>query len=130
MNVTVRAEPLKLSSLNLHTFGASKGAGFARARRTREVRDTVRVLVEPHVGEGRLESFTITRVGAGTLDDDNLVGACKPVLDGIADAFGLNDRSFVLLGDRPGIHWRPAQRSEGRGRFAVILDLVLAQDVP
>ncbi len=40
---------------------------------------------------------TITRIAPRKLDDDNCVRACKAVRDGVADAFGLDDRDERLL---------------------------------
>lgn len=34
---------------------------------------------------------TLTRYSAGTLDDDNLIGACKAIRDGIADWLRIDD---------------------------------------
>lgn len=45
---------------------------------------------------------TMTRISPGTLDDDNLRPALKPIRDGIADAFGVADND-------PRIEWRYAQ---------------------
>ena len=36
-------------------------------------------------------AVVLTRIGPGTLDSDNLRGACKAVRDGVADALGIND---------------------------------------
>ena len=46
---------------------------------------------------------TLTRVGPRPLDDDNLRGALKSVRDGIADAFGMDDRD-------PRVTWLYGQR--------------------
>ncbi len=51
--------------------------------------------------------ITMNRLGR-RLDDDNLAGACKPLRDGIADAFGLNDRDSR-------IKWVPAQSPAPKG---------------
>lgn len=52
---------------------------------------------------GRRITITLVRIGPGTLDDDNLSGACKAVRDGVADALGIDD-------DDPRVRWRYAQR--------------------
>jgi hypothetical protein len=51
----------------------------------------------------------LTRVCSGKLDDDNLVGAFKPVRDGVADALGIDDRVFVISN----VVGQPAQASSG-----------------
>jgi len=61
-------------------------------------------------------TITLTRISAGTLDDDNLQGACKHVRDGIADAFGVPDN------DRR-ITWRYAQEKCKRGAFGVRVEV-------
>jgi hypothetical protein len=54
------------------------------------LRDAVSDIAAP-----QWQSFiiTITRVGAGSLDGDNLVAACKPVRDELAAWIGIDDRS-------------------------------------
>ncbi len=46
---------------------------------------------------------TLVRIAPRTLDDDNLRGALKATRDGVADAFGVDDRD-------PRVEWRYAQR--------------------
>lgn len=53
---------------------------------------------------------TLTRLSAGTLDDDNLQGAMKAVRDGVADAYGVADND-------PGLAFRYAQARCPRGEF-------------
>lgn len=50
--------------------------------------------------------------GGPVPDDDNLKGACKHYLDGIADAVGVNDKRFRLLE----IEWLP---KEGAGKIVI-----------
>lgn len=50
----------------------------------------------------------LVRVAPGELDDDNLRAALKPVRDGVADAFGSDDRTPMIV-------WSYAQE-KGRGR--------------
>jgi len=123
--VMVTIDGLRLESLNRPMFGASRGAVFARARRVRELRQSVRSHVLPHVGTGELRAIEITRISPRRLDDDNLVGACKPVLDGIADAWEVNDRTFVIVGDREGVRVTARQDSYGPKRFGLIVRLLL-----
>jgi hypothetical protein len=35
--------------------------------------------------------ITITRIAPRKFDDDNCIAGCKPIRDGVADAFGLRD---------------------------------------
>jgi hypothetical protein len=65
-------------------------------------------------------------VAPGTLDDTNLIAAFKPVEDGIARAVGLNDRDFVIVGDRPGVRVTFAQEKRGAGVYGV--EIVLGRD--
>ena len=57
---------------------------------------------------------TITRVGPGRLDDDNLSGACKYVRDEIARAVGVDDGSNQYT-------WRYEQRV---GDYGVDVEIV------
>ena len=57
---------------------------------------------------------TMTRLSSGELDDDNLQGACKAIRDGIADAYGIDDRDKR-------IKWQYAQAKCKRGQFGVIV---------
>lgn len=66
----------------------------------------------------RQMTVTMTRISAGTLDDDNLAGACKHVRDGIADAFGVPDND-------PRIVWRCQQEKCKRGQHGVRVDIAL-----
>jgi hypothetical protein len=59
---------------------------------------------------------TMTRLSAGTLDDDNLRGSLKAVVDGIADRLGVDDAS-------PLVEWRYAQRKVKRGHYGVEVQL-------
>jgi hypothetical protein len=55
---------------------------------------------------------TMTRISAGTLDDDNLQPALKAIRDGIADAFGVKDND-------PRIEWQYAQERGKPRDYAV-----------
>jgi hypothetical protein len=113
---------MRLASLNKSGFGMTRGAAMGLSAKIKAVRETVRAQMLPYAARGKLVTIRATRIG-GKLDDDNLVGAFKPVLDGIARAFGVNDKTFVILGDRPGVRVYPEQRFEGRGVFAVELEI-------
>lgn len=62
---------------------------------------------------------TMTRLSAGSLDDDNLQGAFKAIRDGVADAYGVPDND-------PRITWLYAQERCKRGEFGVRVELVAA----
>lgn len=55
---------------------------------------------------------TMTRLSAGTLDGDNLQGACKAIRDGVADWLGCADNN-------PNVTWRYAQERTHRGHYGV-----------
>ena len=57
-------------------------------------------------------TVTMTRLSAGTPDDDNLRSALKSVRDGIADRLGIDDRD-------PRVSWAYAQEKCSRGKFGV-----------
>ena len=79
-----------------------------KARRVKHHRSTARLLTQQAARATALPvDVTLTRIAPSSgLDDDNLAGALKSVRDGIADAFGVDDRD-------PRIVWRCAQ---GRGK--------------
>jgi hypothetical protein len=62
---------------------------------------------------------TLTRVSAGTLDDDAVPLALKSIRDGIADAFGVKDND-------PRIRFRYAQQKGKRGEYAVLIEVMEA----
>jgi len=64
----------------------------------------------------------ITRIGPRRMDDDNCIGGCKGVRDGLADAFGVDD------GD-PRIRWAYGQESRGRGVYAVLVEVLVMEDM-
>lgn len=64
-----------------------------RQRRAKRQRNAATLFVR--VGYDRLTlpaTIRLTRYGKGQLDDDNLAGSFKHIRDGIADAFGVDDR--------------------------------------
>lgn len=126
----IRIEGMSLLTPNATRF-TTRGAAMAHARAKRTVRDCVQMHVAAvwrRRADGLPCSILVTRIGPGTLDDDNLVASLKDPLDGIALALGVNDRTFVLLGDREGIRIEPRQRSEGRGRYALEVQFMYAED--
>lgn len=83
----------------------------ARHRRRSQIRRAVAFILRPMIGETSLPCIVrITRLAPSNgLDDDNLVSACKPVRDGVADALGVDDRTAA-------IRW---QYSQARGKAAI-----------
>lgn len=71
--------------------------------------------------------ITLTRLGARTLDSDNLAGSFKAVRDGIADALGVNDGSKDLDWRYRQAHDKPAgiriqiQQGEWHSRDEIVL---------
>ncbi len=63
---------------------------------------------------------TLTRLGPRTLDNDNLLGACKWVRDGVAKALGLDDAD-------PRIEWRYAQQKSKTYGVTIFVE---ASDAP
>lgn len=55
---------------------------------------------------------TLVRIAPRLLDDDNLRGCLKATRDGVADAFGVNDRD-------PRVTWRYGQQRGKPGAYAV-----------
>ncbi|MEO7938722.1 MAG: hypothetical protein ABIR55_08870 [Burkholderiaceae bacterium] len=107
--------------LPLKTLGPNGSHGHWRvlaARRKREryaARMTCPMLPLPVV-------ITLTRVSAGTLDDDNLRGALKGVRDGCADKFGIPDND-------PRIRWEYAQEKGARGTYGVRIEVTEISDI-
>ena len=132
MIVVVRLNGLRLESVNRPQVGMSKGATFAQAAKIKRVR--VRVELEVRAALSHIRQLPaaihVIRISAGRCDDDNLIGSSKALLDGIASALGVNDRTFVILGCRPGIRVTFDQRSEGRGQFAAELRFTFTDGAP
>lgn len=86
-----------------------------RSKRAKAHRTTAKTLCRPvATAIGLPVVVTLTRVAPSNgLDDDNLRPALKSVRDGIADAFGLDDRD-------PRIEWRYGQR---KGPYSVIVEI-------
>lgn len=86
---------------------------MAKHRRVTRERSTAKLLMMSAARKCPLPVIvTLTRISAGTLDDDNNQGALKGVRDGIADAFGVDDG-----GDQ--IKWQYAQAKCKRGEYGV-----------
>ena len=95
----------------------AREAWRVRATRVKKERGTAKLAIGPKARTAPLPLIvTMTRVSAGELDSDNLQGALKGIRDGIADAYGVDDRT-------PLIEWRYAQRKCKRGVFGVIVEV-------
>ena len=99
--VTVRIDGLELKPINRSAV-ISRGGRMAQAAATRKTRNRVKLEIIAAVG---LDSpapsrVVVTRLSFGTLDRGAVWEACKPVWDGIADAFTLtSDRELQERGD-------------------------------
>lgn len=75
----------------------------ARSSRAKAQREAVKLALAAYLGDctklvarGPID-ITITRLSTHPLDDDNLAGSCKRLRDGIAEAFGVNDRRREVI---------------------------------
>lgn len=89
-----------------------------RARRTKQARETVGLVVGAHLratGPGlRLPVVvTLTRIAPRNLDSDGVVSSMKACRDGVADALGVDD------GDER-VEWRYSQRRQTRGDITLV----------
>lgn len=89
----------------------------ARKRRAEHQRGLLRCVTRAHMLEAgalpaMLRYVRITRVGLGRLDYDGLVISAKHVLDGIADAVGINDRDLTVT-----------YRQQRGSPYAVLVDI-------
>lgn len=89
----------------------------ARARRAKLHRSTAFLMLKAWGRPPALPvTVTMTRMGAGTLDTDNLAGACKAVRDGVADWLGVDDGN-------PGITWDCAQQKTPRNQYGLVVEV-------
>ena len=92
-----------------------------RARRVKAEHEAVIPMVRTECNRaginlsGRLV-VTLTRVSAGTLDDDNNQGALKGVRDAVAIVIGTDDND-------PRIEWRYGQERCKRGHYGVRVEI-------
>ena len=90
---------------------------MTKARRTKLHRSTAFTMLKAGGKPPTLPvTITMTRIGAGTLDDDNLASACKAAQDGIADWLGIDDGN-------PGITWVRAQEKSKRGVYGLVVEV-------
>jgi len=96
MTITVTLPIRTESEANLREHWAKK------SRRAKGQREIARMILgQPQYAAlrkhtGRFE-ITITRIGARSLDPDNLANSSKHVQDGIADALGIDDGSSRIM---------------------------------
>lgn len=100
--------PLRtISELN-----GSHGHWSTSVKRRRRQRQTAKLLCPAW---GLPGVITLTRLSAGTLDDDNLRAALKSVRDGIADKLGIKDND-------PRVTWEYAQEKCPRKTYGVRIE--------
>lgn len=94
-----------------------------RHRRRAKIRKVVAYWLSTKVKGVRLPCLVrMIRVAASNgLDDDNLVAACKPVRDGIADALGVDDRTAS-------IRWQYCQKRGSRPMICIQIENLQSAD--
>lgn len=95
-----------------------RGHWAAKARRTKDARNTVGVVLRAHLaaaGRGLRAPYvvTLTRIAPRNLDTDGVVSALKATRDGVADALGIDD------GDER-VEWRYGQRRGKPGDVTIV----------
>jgi len=122
-----RIDGLKLLGPNAKRF-TTLGGMRKEAKTVRRTREAALLRTKLAAAGRSVPPTTVhfARIGPGRLDDDNLIASFKHVRDGVAKALGVNDRRFVIVGDRSGIRVSHEQRSEGRGVYAVEVVLTWA----
>ena len=114
--------------LDMEITNPLNGAQFHQGRKRARVRKKQRDAVALVCGQG-LRVFagrpntgdiltTLTRIGPGTLDEpDGISAGFKSVRDEVAKHLGRDDRPGT------GLHWRYAQRKEGKGVYAIEIEV-------
>jgi hypothetical protein len=84
--------------LRLLSEANTRGHWAVRAKRVRAQRGLVRLVLTAKQTKPPSAplTVTITRLGPGMLDGDNLVSSCKAVRDGVADYLGIDDGSPLV----------------------------------
>lgn len=107
-NVLTITLPLRLQSVN-----NVREHWAARAKRRKSQRGPTTLAVAYYAREiGLPAAVTLTRVAPRSLDGDNLQASFKSIRDGIADAFGVDDRDLRIT-------WHYAQRRGAPKEYAV-----------
>jgi hypothetical protein len=120
LNVTNRFAGARLSPEMMRMMIA----GDANKRKGRTLR-TIAAIEQAHVVErGEPSLTTITRIASRSLDDDNLIGACKAIRDGIAEALLFDDARFSVAHDegKLALDYKQA-RAGARKTYAVLIEL-------
>lgn len=106
-NVTTFHVPLKLPN----PLNGQHGHWAYKARVRKGIRTVVAYAAKAACVPGPPCLVTITRIAPskGLDPHDGLPASCKPVVDAIADAMGIDDR-------HPGVEWKYAQE---RGKYGV-----------
>lgn len=107
--------PVAVAELPIRTRGPNGSHGhWATLARTRKRERRMALLTCPTHSLPAV--VRLTRLSAGTLDDDNLRGALKGVRDGCADRLGVADND-------PRVIWEYAQAKCPRGEYGVRIEI-------
>jgi len=100
-----------------------------RARLTKHQRATVAMITRTHMAKAGMSrascisqmdgwnaTVTLTRLSAGTLDDDNLQGSLKACRDGVADALEVADNDYR-------VRWLYVQEKCKRGAYGIRVEI-------
>lgn len=99
----------------------TRGHWSKRAKRAAEQRAVCHMATRAGGPHPLPAIVTLTRIAPRELDDDNLRGALKAARDGVADAFGIDDRD-------PRVSWRYGQRRGSKGQYAVEIRIERTED--
>lgn len=114
----------RIPGMKLQRGGNDREQHFIRSARVKREKDETLAALGlcPASLPGPLV-VTITRVAPGTLDTDNLAGACKSVRDAIAYWLAVDDGKAERAGL---VTWQVAQRKGGAGAYHTEIDIRLA----
>lgn len=115
--------------------GTTPGAMFGEANRIRTLMGSVKRAVERgldawvalHGTRPSLARLRVVRLSNGKLDDTNLVGACKPIEDGVARAFDVNDKHFSMFGAAGKIPYELVQEHVKKGVKGIRVEIEFAR---
>jgi hypothetical protein len=123
--MTAAAIEVTIPIKTVNESNGQHGHWIEKSRRRREQRkasfDLTRHTLKPAGKFIERVTVTMSRMSAGTLDDDNLRVALKSVRDGIADALGMADND-------PRITWAYGQERCKRGEFGVRIRIEAADE--
>lgn len=120
--------PIKtVSEMNRRDHWAAKHRRVTAQRHAAKVTAEMHLLEKERASGVRLRlipsAVRLTRIGAGTLDTDNLASAFKAIRDGIADALRINDGSSFT-------RWEYCQTKARRGQFGVTVEFLFEPGAP